>query len=92
LWKKIPEPSVRAVLDTGFSLPPPVPGRERPHGAFSDEYHAGFRRRIPWTVIRIRDRKPYLSALDRASIEMDIHPFSQNFIVRACNWHLSGTT
>jgi hypothetical protein len=41
----------------------------------------------PWTVIRIRDRKPYLSALDRASIEMDIHPFTA-FIVRRVQWHL----
>jgi fido (protein-threonine AMPylation protein) len=41
----------------------------------------------PWTVIRIRDRKPYLSALDRASIEMDIHPFA-TFIVHRVQWHL----
>jgi len=41
----------------------------------------------PWTVIRIRDRKSYLSALDRASIEMDIHPFT-TFIVRRVQWHL----
>jgi hypothetical protein len=41
----------------------------------------------PWTVIRIRDRKSYLSALDRASIEMDIHPFTA-FIVRRVQWHL----
>jgi fido (protein-threonine AMPylation protein) len=41
----------------------------------------------PWTVIRIRDRKSYLSALDRASIEMDIHPFA-TFIVHRVQWHL----
>jgi len=41
----------------------------------------------PWTVIRIRDRKSYLSALDRASIEMDIHPFT-TFIVHRVQWHL----
>ena len=41
----------------------------------------------PWTVIRIVDRKAYLSALDRASIEMDIHPFA-NFIVRRVQWRL----
>jgi hypothetical protein len=29
----------------------------------------------PWTVIRVRDRKAYLAALDRASIDMDINPF-----------------
>jgi hypothetical protein len=26
----------------------------------------------PWTVIRVEDRAPYLSALDRASIELSI--------------------
>src|SRR6266478_6404430 len=41
----------------------------------------------PWTVIRIRDRKSYLSALDRASIEMDIHPFT-TFIVHRVQWRL----
>jgi len=37
-------------------------------------------------VIRIVDRKSYLTALDRASIEMDIHPFT-TFIVRV-QWRL----
>ncbi len=41
----------------------------------------------PWTVIRTVDRKSYLSALDRASIEMDIHPFT-TFIVRRVRWRL----
>ncbi len=41
----------------------------------------------PWTVIRVIDRKSYLSALDRASIEMDIHPFT-TFIVRRVQWRL----
>jgi len=41
----------------------------------------------PWTVIRIIDRKSYLSALDRASIEMDIHPFT-TFIVHRVQWRL----
>jgi hypothetical protein len=34
---------------------------------------------ILWTVIRVEDRNAYLSALDRASIDMDIGPFA-NFI------------
>jgi hypothetical protein len=38
-------------------------------------------------VIRIVDRKSYLGALDRASIEMDIHPFT-NFIVHRVQWRL----
>ena len=33
----------------------------------------------PWTVIRVEDRDAYLAALDRASIDADIAPFT-NFI------------
>jgi fido (protein-threonine AMPylation protein) len=31
----------------------------------------------PWTVIEVGDRTAYLSALDRASIDMDIQPFAK---------------
>jgi hypothetical protein len=31
----------------------------------------------PWTVIRLRDRKAYVAALDRASIVVDITPFTK---------------
>ena len=31
----------------------------------------------PWTVIRVEDRSAYLSALDRASIDMDIRPLAK---------------
>jgi hypothetical protein len=31
----------------------------------------------PWTVIRVEDRNAYLSALDRASIDMKIEPFAK---------------
>jgi hypothetical protein len=41
----------------------------------------------PWTVIRIRDRKSYLSALDHASTGIDIHPFA-TFIVHRVQWRL----
>jgi Fic family protein len=30
----------------------------------------------PWTVIRVEDRNAYLAALDRASKDLDIRPFS----------------
>jgi fido (protein-threonine AMPylation protein) len=39
----------------------------------------------PWTVIRVEDREAYLSALDRASIDMDIAPFSA-FIAERVRW------
>jgi hypothetical protein len=40
-----------------------------------------------WTVIRVRDRKAYLTALDRASIDMDIKPFAA-FVAERARWSL----
>jgi hypothetical protein len=39
----------------------------------------------PWTVIRVEDRNAYLSALDRASIDMDIGPFTA-FVAERVRW------
>jgi len=41
----------------------------------------------PWTVIRAKDRAAYLTALDRASIDMDIGPFT-DFIAQRVPWSL----
>jgi hypothetical protein len=41
----------------------------------------------PWTIIRVEDRIAYLSALDRASIDMDIKPFSA-FVAQCVRWSL----
>src|SRR6201998_1104304 len=41
----------------------------------------------PWTVIRVRDRNAYLAALDRASIDMDIKPFT-TLIAQRVRWAL----
>ncbi len=41
----------------------------------------------PWTVIRVKDRNAYLSALDSASIDMDIKPFSA-FVAERVRWSL----
>lgn len=41
----------------------------------------------PWTVIRVEDRKGYLTALDRASIDIDIVPFAR-FIAERVRWSL----
>lgn len=41
----------------------------------------------PWTVIRVRDRDAYLTALDRASIDMDINPFTA-FVAQRVQWSL----
>ena len=31
----------------------------------------------PWVVIRVENRTAYLTALDRASIDLDIMPFAE---------------
>ncbi len=41
----------------------------------------------PWTVIRVEDRDAYLSALDRASVDMDIAPFT-TFVADRVRWSL----
>lgn len=40
-----------------------------------------------WTVIRVEDRDAYLSALDRASIDMDIAPFTA-FVAERVRWSI----
>ncbi|HKW87671.1 MAG TPA: DUF1488 family protein [Candidatus Acidoferrales bacterium] len=87
LLEQEPEPSVRAVLGHwlfGY-IHPYADGNGRMARFLMNVMLAsgGF----PWTVIRIVDRKSYLSALDRASIEMDIHPFT-NFIIHRVQWRL----
>lgn len=39
----------------------------------------------PWTIIRVEDRDAYLSALDQASIEMNIAPFA-SFVAERVRW------
>ncbi|MGH9805074.1 MAG: Fic family protein, partial [Candidatus Acidiferrales bacterium] len=41
----------------------------------------------PWTVIRVEDRKGYLAALDRASIDLNINPFAE-FVAERVKWSL----
>jgi hypothetical protein len=41
----------------------------------------------PWTVIRVEDRNAYLTALDRASIDMDIAPFTA-FVAERVRWSI----
>ena len=87
LLEKEPEPSVRAVLGHwlfGYIHPYPDGNGRMARFLMNLMLASGG---YPWTVIRIADRKSYLGALDRASIEMDIHPFA-NFIVRRVEWRL----
>ena len=41
----------------------------------------------PWTVIRVEDRTPYLTALDSASIGLDIRPFA-GFLAERVRWSM----
>lgn len=41
----------------------------------------------PWTVIRVEDRAPYLAALDQASIDLDIGPFT-TFVGERVRWSM----
>ncbi len=41
----------------------------------------------PWTIIRLRDRRAYLAALDRASIDVDIKPFT-TLLAQRVRWAL----
>ncbi|MGB7846031.1 MAG: DUF1488 family protein [Candidatus Acidiferrum sp.] len=87
LLEKEPEPSVRAVLGHwlfGYIHPYPDGNGRMARFLMNVMLASGG---YPWTVIRIVDRKPYLSALDDASMEMDIHPFA-SFIVRRVQWRL----
>lgn len=45
----------------------------------------------PWTVIRVEDRKTYLLALDHASIDLDIAPFTA-FIGERVRWSMENST
>ncbi len=87
LLEKEPEPSVRAVLGHwlfGYVHPYPDGNGRMARFLMNVMLASGG---YPWTVIRIRDRKSYLSALDHASTGMDIHPFA-TFIVHRVQWRL----
>jgi fido (protein-threonine AMPylation protein) len=85
--EKEAEPSVRAVLGHWlFGYIHPYPDGNGRMARFLRNVmlaSGGY----PWTVIRVRDRNAYLSALDRASIDMDIKPFTL-LIAQRVRWVL----
>jgi hypothetical protein len=82
-----PEPSVRAVLGHwmfGYIHPYPDGSGRMARFLMNLMLASGG---YPWTVIRVEDRNAYLGALDRASIDMDIRPFSM-FVAQRVRWSL----
>jgi len=87
LLEKESEPSVRAVLGHwlfGYIHPYPDGNGRMARFLMNVMLASGG---YPWTVIRVRDRKAYLAALDRASIDMDINPFT-TLIAQRVRWSL----
>jgi fido (protein-threonine AMPylation protein) len=87
LLEKETEPSVRAVLGHwlfGYIHPYPDGNGRIARFLMNVMMSSGG---YPWTVIRMRDRKAYLAALDRASIDVDIGPFT-TLIAQRVRWVL----
>ncbi len=88
LLEKETEPSVRAVLGHwlfGYIHPYPDGNGRIARFLMNVMLASGG---YPWTVIRVEDRNAYLSALDRASIDMDFGPFAA-FVAERVGWSLT---
>ncbi len=86
-----PEPGVRAVLGHwlfGYIHPYPDGNGRMARFVMNAMLASGG---YPWTVIRVEDRKVYLAALDRASIDMKIEPFAE-FIAERVRWSMKQVT
>jgi fido (protein-threonine AMPylation protein) len=84
------EPSVRAVLGHwmfGYIHPYPDGNGRMARFLMNAMLASGG---YPWTVVRVEDRDAYLSALDAASIDVDIGPFA-GFIAERVRWSLEQT-
>ena len=87
LLEKEAEPGVRAVLGHwlfGYIHPYPDGNGRMARFLMNAMLASGG---YPWTVIRVRDRNAYLKALDSASIDMVINPFSA-FVAKRVRWSL----
>jgi Fic family protein len=87
LLEKESEPAVRAVLGHwlfGYIHPYPDGNGRMARFLMNVMLASGG---YAWTVIRVEDRNAYLGALDSASIDMDIKPFSA-FVAERTRWPL----
>src|SRR5437588_162862 len=87
LLEKETEPGVRAVLGHwlfGYIHPYPDGNGRMARFLMNAMLASGG---YPWAVIRVRDRNDYLKALDSASIDIDINPFSA-LIAKRVRWSL----
>jgi hypothetical protein len=83
-----PEPGVRAVLGHwlfGYIHPYPDGNGRMARFVMNAMLASGG---YPWAVIRLEDRRAYLAALDRASIDLDIKPFA-DLIVERVRWSMT---
>jgi fido (protein-threonine AMPylation protein) len=90
LLEKEPEPGVRAVLGHwmfGYIHPYPDGNGRMARFLMNTMLASGG---YPWTVVRVEDRKPYLTALDSASIDQDIRPFAA-FLGERIQWSVDRT-
>ncbi|HTS55960.1 MAG TPA: Fic family protein, partial [Terriglobales bacterium] len=87
LLEREAEPGVRAVLGHwlfGYIHPYPDGNGRMARFVMNAMLASGG---YPWTVIRVEDRDAYLAALDRASIDADIAPFT-TFIADRVRWSM----
>ncbi|MEX2660640.1 MAG: Fic family protein [Vicinamibacterales bacterium] len=85
LLEREPQPGVRAVLGHwlfGYIHPFPDGNGRMARFVMNAMLASGG---YPWTVVRVDDRDAYLSALDSASIDVDIRPFAA-FIAERVRW------
>lgn len=87
LLEKEEEPGVRAVLGHwlfGYIHPYPDGNGRMARFLMNAMLASGG---YPWTVVRVEDRDAYLKALDNASIDMNIEPFTK-FIAERVQWSM----
>jgi hypothetical protein len=85
LLEKESEPSVRAVLGhwlVGYIHPYPDGNGRIARFLMNAMLASGG---YPWTVVRVEDRNRYMSALESASVDMDIRPFAA-FLAERLHW------